>query len=111
MRCLYKGTMVLSKRTKNNVKIPSSCSLFDYGAAGCTAMRLIVREGWRVVVLAACLGAVRVKPCEDPDPLVNDPYKLPHASDQTQKPHTLFSLLLSLFNSRMGMKESEKGVL
>jgi len=97
--------MVLSNRTKNQVNICSSCSLSDSGAGGVesAAMGVVVGEGRRVVVLAACLGTVRVKPCNDPDPLVNDLHKLPHAPNCSQSnskaTHPLF---LSLFSQILG---------
>lgn len=104
----YKGTikkiknMFLSNRTKNYVKISSSCNLFDTGGIVGTAMGVVgvvVGERRRVVVLAACLGAIRVKPCGNPDPLVNNLHELSHAPDYSgsiSKAHTLFSFLFSL---------------
>ena len=70
-----KNGSVLSNRTKNYVKICSSCILFDSAGAvgsGMGVVGVVVGEGWRVVVLAGCLGAIRVKPCRNPDPLVNN---------------------------------------
>ncbi|BAT74431.1 hypothetical protein VIGAN_01210000, partial [Vigna angularis var. angularis] len=94
--------MLLSNRTKNYVKISSSCNLFDSGGIVGTAMGVVgvvVGERRRVVVLAACLGAIRVKPSGNPDPLVNNLHELSHAPDYSgsiSKAHTLFSFLFSL---------------
>jgi len=65
------------------VNAPRRHSLFDSAAAaGCgttvVVMIVVVGEGRRVVVLAACLGAVRVKPCSNPEPLVKNLHQFPH---------------------------------
>lgn len=94
----YKKNMVLSNRIKNYVNAPSRHGLFDSAGAGgggtsVVVVAVVVGEGWRVVVLAARLGAIRVKPCSNPDPLVKNLDELPHVailllSIKTQKNHS-----------------------
>ncbi|WVZ25212.1 hypothetical protein V8G54_003756, partial [Vigna mungo] len=67
---------------------------------------VVVGERRRVVVLAACLGAIRVKPCGNPDPLVNNLHELSHAPDylwiNLKGAHPLF---LSLFSEFLDCRE------
>jgi len=116
----YNGTikriknMVLSNRTKNYVKIPGSCNLFDSGGVVGSAMGVVgvvVGERRRVVVLAACLGAIRVKPCGNPDPLVNNLHEPPHAPDYSGSNFkSTLPLFLSL-NFLIIEREKGEGVL
>ncbi|WVZ22467.1 hypothetical protein V8G54_001011 [Vigna mungo] len=106
MCCFYKGikiniiTVVLSDRTYKYVKICSSWRLFYSAATADTSMGVVVGKGRRVVVLAACLGTVRVKPCDNPNPLVKDAHKLSHAHNCSQSnsrtTHPLFFSFFSL---------------